>query len=169
MGRCSIRPPRAQQLDTVGGSLVLSTDPNDFQSGTNEINALIGIDPFTGNFPTSQAQVDPLSPLFVNIGACVGTPAEPCINDNSTTGFVPAGLQPNGQFLTPVAYHGTTSTAFDKAAVAATFNSPTFPVPEPSTLALVAFGIVGLRLRRREPSAGVLRSELRASSVAIIS
>ena len=139
----------AQQLDTVGGGLVLGTDHHDFQSGINEINALIGIDPFTGNFPTSQAQVDPLSPLFVNLGACVSAPATPCINANSTTGFVPAGLQPNGQFLTPVAYHGTTSMAFDKAAVAATFNSPTFPVPEPSTLALVAFGIVGLRLRRR--------------------
>ena len=81
----------AQQLDTVGGGLVLGTDHDEFQSGINEINALIGIDPFTGNFgsfPTSQAQVDPLSPLFVNIGACVSAPATPCINDNSTCAWL---------------------------------------------------------------------------------
>ena len=113
--------------------------------------SLIGNNPFSGffgSFPTSQAQVDTLSPLYVAIGACVGAPALACINDNSTTGFVPTGAQPNGQFLTPVAYHGTTSTAFANAAVSATFESPTFPVPEPGALFLVGAALAAAARRR---------------------
>ena len=139
----------ATALDGAGGGLLLGTDHNDYHGGINQINAAIGINSFSGffgTFPTSQAVVDTLSPLYVPIGPCTTNPLLQCINDNSTTGFVPTGLQPNGQFLTPVAYHGTSSTAFNNAAVAATFDSVTFPTPEPASPALVlgALGLLGL-------------------------
>jgi PEP-CTERM motif len=143
----------ANVLNGAGGGMVLGTDHNDYQNGINLINAAINISPFTGffgNFPTSQAVVDDQSPLYVPIGNCVANPALPCINDNSTTGFVPTGLQPNGQFLTPVAYHGLTSTAFNNAAVASTFSSVTFPVPEPGTPALVLLGLAAMGLLARQ-------------------
>ena len=137
----------ALQLENLGGGLVLGTDhatpgqPSGvFVDGINEINSSIGINPFSGffgSFPTSQALVDPLSPLFVSsLDACRASASDQCINDNSTTSFAPAGAQPGGLFLTPVAYHGTVSSAFNNAAVASTISSPTFPVsvPEPSTL-----------------------------------
>lgn len=143
----------ANVLDGAGGGMVLGTDHDVFQDGINQINAAIGISAFSGffgNYPTSQAVVDDQSPLYVPIGTCVANPALPCINDNSTTGFAPTGLQANGQFLTPVAYHGTTSTAFNNAAVAATFGSVTFPVPAPATPALVLLGLGAMGLLARQ-------------------
>jgi hypothetical protein len=144
----------ANQLEARGGGLVLGTDHNDYHAGINTINTLMGFNLFSGFFPGPQALVDDQSPLFVaGLAACAAAPTEKCINDNSTTGFVPTGLQPNGLFLTPVAYHGTTSTAFANAAVASTIGSPTFgtdpdPIPEPATTALVVLG-VGCLLSRR--------------------
>ena len=83
---------------------------------------------------------------------CRAAPSLQCINDNSTTGFVPTGLQGNGQFLTPVAYHGTVAGAFSNAAVASTFGSVTFGTPEPGSAALVlgALGLLSLAARRRK-------------------
>ena len=143
----------ANVLNGAGGGMVLGTDHNDFQDGINSINAAIGIGAFTGfygSYPTSQAAVDTLSPLYVPIGNCTATTIA-CINDTSTTGFVPTGVQANGQYLTPVAYHGTTIGAYDNAAVAATFGSVTFPASAPATPALVlgALGAMGLLARRR--------------------
>lgn len=145
----------ANVLAGAGGGMVLGTDHDVFQNGINQINAAIGIGAFSGffgNYPTSQAVVDDQSPLYVPIGTCVPNPTLPCINDNSTTGFAPTGLQANGQFLTPVAYHGTTSTAFNNAAVASTFGSVTFPTPSPATPALVllGLGVMGFLARRQK-------------------
>ena len=46
---------------------MLGTDHNVYNSGINEINELIGITGFTGNYYSSpyQAVVDPLSPFYV--------------------------------------------------------------------------------------------------------
>ena len=153
----------ALQLQSRGGGLVLGTDhasPSQsrgaFVDGINEINAQININPFSGFFGTSpyQAIVDTQSPLYVNgLDTCFASPSYSCINDNSTTSFAPSGEQPNGSFLTPAAYHGTESTAFENAAVSSTIGSPIFTeeVPEPSTIFSSILACLGFRqlLRRK--------------------
>ncbi|MEM8637808.1 MAG: PEP-CTERM sorting domain-containing protein [Cyanobacteria bacterium P01_G01_bin.54] len=151
----------ALQLASRGGGLVLGTDhaspgqPSGvFVDGINEINAMIGINPFHSFFGSSpyQASVDAQSPLAVaSLDHCRAGGGS-CINDNSSTSFAPAGEQPSGLFLTPVAYHGTTSTAFENAAVSSTIGSPTFTtVPEPSTvLSSLAIAAVGFFSKKKK-------------------
>jgi hypothetical protein len=152
----------ATQLDLRGGGLMLGTDHDPFHSGINEINALIDVDLFDGNFgsyPTSQAVVDSNSPLFLaGLAVCRADLSTNCINDNSTTGFVATGLQANGQTLTPVAYHGDQLNAWDFAAVSSTMGSITFgtcgepgqppcvpsAVPVPAAIWLFGSALIGL-------------------------
>lgn len=143
----------ALQLDARGGGLVLGTDHNVFNDGINTINSLIGINDFTGFYysPPYQAYVDQESPLYLStLGTCQGDATKKCINDNSSTSFVPTGLQPNGQFLTPVAWHGSLSQAFEFAAVSSTLGSLTFPVPEPGALVLMLLGLFGIQFARKQ-------------------
>jgi hypothetical protein len=158
----------ANSLNLRGGGLVLGTDHSAYVDGINQINAAIGIDPFFGNVPVSEALVDQSSALFFENGGA-GTHAcgtELCIWDNSSPSFAPTGVQANGTTLTPVAFHGTVADAFANAAVSSTIGSVTFgtcggagqpacTVVEPGTLAAFAFGLGSLALvtrRRRKTS-----------------
>lgn len=169
----------ATQLDLRGGGLVLGTDhaglgtdTGAFVDGINTINDLIGIGRFNDAYypplgwnsspgDPLDAVVDVNSPLHIGaLEPCSFNGSLDCINDNSSTSFVPTGLQGNGQTLTPVAYHGDTLDAWDFAAVSATMGSSTFgtcgnpgqppcDVPEPSIIALFAAGLFGLGFARR--------------------
>lgn len=157
----------ATALESNGG-LVLGTDHDVFVSGINTINSLIGIDPFIGNFSQAphQATVDQTSPLFssgstFDCSSGVGR----CIWDHSSTSFVPTGdfTLTNGDEITlsPVAFHGHTSDAWDNAAVASTLGSIQFgtcggpdqpacidSVPEPGPIGLIGFGLLLFGVRR---------------------
>lgn len=155
---------------SANGGLVLGTDHDYFVEGINNINALIGIDPFTGNFYQSpfQATVDQTSPLYDPAATFLCSDGSgQCIWDHSSTSYVPTGdfTLTNGDMITlsPVAFHGHTSNAWDNAAVASTLGSIIFgtcggpgqppcidTVPGPAPVGLLGLGLLGLGwLRRR--------------------
>ena len=51
-------------MDIRGGGLLLGTDHDPFQAGINEINNLIGINPFFGTFSLNTIPVDTANPLM---------------------------------------------------------------------------------------------------------
>lgn len=153
------------QLDLRGGGLVLGTDhATAFTNGINQINYALGINTFTGYYYQSplEAYVDENSPLYVpELKTCSSDPSQQCINDNSSTSFVATGAQPNGDFLTPVAWHGAIGDAYGLAAVSTNMGSITFgtcgganqppcTVPEPAPITLIGLGLLGLSLRRKK-------------------
>jgi hypothetical protein len=92
-------------LMNEGGGIVLATDHNTFSNaGINQLNALLGINPFIGNIGGS-FPVDSANPLMSTPNVITG------LFNDSSTGQAPFGLQPNGLILDAVGYHsGNTAT-----------------------------------------------------------
>ena len=95
-----------QNLKAGGGGLVLGTDHYVYHNcGMNQLNAKLGLKPFTGQFFLSRIPVDTANPLMA-------TPNQlgPDLYDDSSPGQAPFGLQPNGLILYTVAWHSGTFT-----------------------------------------------------------
>ncbi len=89
-----------ENLKRAGGGIVLGADHYAFHAGINTVNNLIGLQSFSGYFQSSTLPVDTNSPLMTfpnDMGAS--------IRDDTTTGQVPFGLQPNGRTMYPIAWH----------------------------------------------------------------
>ncbi len=89
-----------ENIKANGGGLMLGTDHSAYQSGINSINSLIGLQPFSGNFSLTMIPVDTTNPLM-NSPNDMGSQ----LNDDSSPGQVPYGLQPNGRIMYSVAWH----------------------------------------------------------------
>ncbi|HQO34058.1 MAG TPA: hypothetical protein PLG59_05325 [bacterium] len=89
-----------ENLRIRGGGLVLATDDQDFHPGINDLMPLLGLNLFTGFFSQSKLPVDTGNPLM-NTPNDLGSE----IFDDSSTGQVPYGRQPNGLILYSVAWH----------------------------------------------------------------
>jgi hypothetical protein len=134
----------------AGGGLFLGTDHcPDWCRGINLITEAINVESFTGFYGATYAILDTSSPLAAGV-PCTATSAGNClILSNTTTGFAGAGMQANGQFLTPLAYNTTDpaailTQAYELTAISSTFGSVTFgTVPEPGSLGLLATALVG--------------------------
>ena len=97
-----------------------------YQSGINQINALIGLNPFFGAFYLNTLPVDTANDLM-NTPNDLGT----TLYDDSSPGQTPYGLQPNGQILYTIAWHsnnpdtpGISSTIEGEVGMHVTINSP---------------------------------------------
>ena len=87
-------------MDVRGGGLLLATDHAAYQPGINEINGLIGLEPFHGSFNLNTIPVDTASPLMT-----LPNDMGPVLSDDSSPGQTPYGLQPNGDIMYTVAWH----------------------------------------------------------------
>ncbi|MFT6161803.1 MAG: hypothetical protein ACJA00_004401, partial [Myxococcota bacterium] len=90
-------------LSIEGGGIVLATDHNTYANGgINQLAALIGIGPFTGNYGGA-FPVDSTNPLM-------NTPHTiTSLFNDSSTGQAPFGLQPGGLILDAVGFHSGNS------------------------------------------------------------
>lgn len=121
-----------RNLLEVGGGLVVGTDHEPFAYGANALLDEIGFVETHSYYyvPPYRANVGTGISLFTypetawhtcTDSACLA--GSRYIRDDSSTGYVPIGPQPNGVFLHPCAWHGNSSFIGD-AAVSATFLPP---------------------------------------------
>lgn len=89
-----------RNLDNVDGGLMLGTDHDGYTVGTNSINAIIGLGPFTGNFAGTTIPVDQQHPLM-------SFPTQlTSVHDHTSTSQPPTGFQAGlGRTMYPVAWH----------------------------------------------------------------
>ncbi|MFH1742770.1 MAG: SUMF1/EgtB/PvdO family nonheme iron enzyme, partial [bacterium] len=87
-------------LKVRGGGLFLGTDHDNYHSGINTINELIGLEPWVGEFDTSTIPVDSANPLM-SIPNDLGME----LSNDSSPSQAPHGLQPNGRILYSVGWH----------------------------------------------------------------
>ena len=122
-----------ENMNARGGGILLGTDHditgNNFQTGINEINRIVGLDLFHGTVYTTDISVDTQSPLMTfpnNMGASLF---------NAThTGETPYGSQPNGTMLYPVAWYNNVP---DLVGISTT-------IPEPNSVTLLLCGALAL-------------------------
>ena len=113
-------------LAVEGGGVMLATDHNSFANhGINELNGLLGLGPFIGNFPTQAFPVDTTNPLM-NTPHLITS-----LRNDSSTGQPPFGLQPGGLILDTVGFHsgdpqkpGISSTIDGSLNLAVSIDSP---------------------------------------------
>lgn len=94
-----------KNLSIRGGGLVLATDHNDYHNvGMNDLNAALGLSPFTGNFPDQPFPLDQGHPLTSDPNVLTS------LRNDSSTGQAPFGVQPGGRTLRTIGYHSGNST-----------------------------------------------------------
>jgi hypothetical protein len=91
-----------ENLRTRGGGLVLATDHDVYSTqGVDDLCDVLRVNRFSGFFSAFKIPVDASNPLVQAPNDLTAG-----LYDDSTTGLVPYGLQPNGSWLYPVAFHG---------------------------------------------------------------
>jgi hypothetical protein len=132
-------------LEAAGGGLVLGTgSASDFARGINDINAAIGFDLFQDDhFWYPYALVDVTATLMSYPNDA--TASTDHIWDDLTSSDVPSGVQPNGQVLDTVAWHGG---LIDRPAISVTLTVTDQRVPEPSAISLLLTGLFAFVRRR---------------------
>ncbi len=122
----------ADQFSLFGGGVYLGTDHDSWALNANAMLSSFGMGNITGNISGEITWFDAASPIFNGV--------DPISWQGSSYGKALTGVH-GGQSFTAVA--GSSSTAF----ISASFVDST-SVPEPSTLAIFALGMIGLASRR---------------------
>ncbi|XQW83915.1 PEP-CTERM sorting domain-containing protein [Thalassotalea piscium] len=135
----------AHNLELSGGGLWIGSDhAPGWSHNSNALLSALGFDLITGQYSDPVNYADPTSVLLNGV-----TPAD-LWGGGESLGKAPVGLQSNGVEM--FAHFGNTNGQSTIPYISASFDLtgpvPTQSVPEPTTLAIFAFGIMGLLSRR---------------------